>query len=103
VDGDEPFAEGIVAEGDGFRVAHFGNVHVDGEASSCLVDIGADGVVVNSGVLDTEFFDSSVIAADGGASRRSTPGWSTWAANRTPPCSSWAKTPSGRTAASTAR
>jgi hypothetical protein len=65
VDGDEPFAEGIVAEGDGFRVANFGNVHVDGEASSCLVDIGADGVVVNYGVLDAESFDSSAIAADG--------------------------------------
>lgn len=65
VDGDEAFAEGIVAEGDGFRVVNFGRVHVEGEASSCLVGIGANGVVVNYGVLDTESFDSSAIAADG--------------------------------------
>jgi hypothetical protein len=65
VDGDEAFAEGIVAEGDGFRVVNFGSVHVEGEAASCLVGIGADGVVVNFGVLDSDAFGSSAIAVDG--------------------------------------
>lgn len=69
VDGDEAFAEGIVAEGDGFRIVNFGRVHVEGEAASCLVGIGADGVVTNFGVLDSEAVGSSAIAVDGDRSQ----------------------------------
>jgi hypothetical protein len=68
-DGDESFAEGLVAEGNGFRITNFGRVHVEGEASSCMVGVGKDGVVVNYGVLDTESTGSSAMAAFGAHSQ----------------------------------
>ena len=92
VDGDEAFAEGIVAEGDGFRVVNFGRVHVEGEASSCLVGIGNDGIVINYGVLDTESVDSSAIAVDGDQAQAVNAGLIRVRGGTIPRCSPLAKT-----------
>ena len=45
----EFFSEGIFALGDGFHIANFGRVRVEGESSSGLVGVGDNGVVVNYG------------------------------------------------------
>lgn len=66
---DEFFAEGIIAEGDRFNIANFGRVHVDGEFSSCMSGIGANGVIVSYGVVDSAANGSSVIAVRGDGSR----------------------------------
>jgi hypothetical protein len=66
---DEFFAEGIAAEGDRFNIANFGRVHVDGEFSSCMSGIGANGVIVNYSVVDSAANGSSVVAVRGDGSR----------------------------------
>jgi hypothetical protein len=69
VEGEESFAEGITAEGDRFNIVNFGRVHVDGEFSSCMSGVGANGVVINFGVADSAATGSSVIAVIGDGSR----------------------------------
>ena len=65
----EFFSEGIFALGDRFYIANHGNVRVEGESSSTLVGVGADGLVVNFNVVDSLATGSSVIAAFGDRSQ----------------------------------
>jgi hypothetical protein len=58
------FSEGILAVGDRFRIANYGTVRVEGEFSSGVVGVGADGVVVNYGRVDC-FSSSGVVGAVG--------------------------------------
>ncbi len=60
----EFFSEGILAVGDRFRIANYGTVRVEGEFSSGVVGVGADGVVVNYGRVDC-FSSSGVVGAVG--------------------------------------
>jgi hypothetical protein len=62
--GDEIFSEGILVFGDGFHIANYGTVHVDGLFSSAMAGVGADGVVVNYGRVEC-LSGSGVIAAVG--------------------------------------
>src|SRR5262249_46099161 len=68
VDGDEFFSEGIFADGDRFHIANYGSVSVEGESSSALIGIGADGVIVNYGRVES-VADGLVLAALGDRSQ----------------------------------
>src|SRR4029077_216735 len=69
VDGDEFFSEGIFAEGDRFYIANHGSVHVDGESSSGLVGVGAEGLGDNYGSVESLSDALGVVAAFGDGSR----------------------------------
>ena len=57
------------AFGDGFYIANHGSVRVDGESSSTMVGLGADGLMINFGVVESNATNSSVIAIDGNGSQ----------------------------------
>lgn len=63
--GDGVFSEGIFAEGDRFYIANHGRVQVSGDGSSAMVGDGADGRVINFGIVDSSAPFSAVIAAFG--------------------------------------
>jgi hypothetical protein len=65
VEGDEIFSEGIFANGDGFHIANYGRVHVEGESSTALLGVGADGLVINYGRLESSSILSGIIDARG--------------------------------------
>ena len=65
----EFFSEGIFAFGDRFYIANHGSVHVEGESSSTIVGVGADGVVINFNVVESAATNSSVIVVDGDTSQ----------------------------------
>jgi hypothetical protein len=56
------FSEGLFAEGNGFHVANFGSILVEGRAASAMVGLGADGVVINHGHVDSDSADTFAIA-----------------------------------------
>ena len=58
----EFFSEGIFAFGNGFYIANHGSVLVEGEVATGLVGVGADGIVINYGHVDSASVNSSVIA-----------------------------------------
>src|SRR5262245_7215241 len=61
------FSEGIFADGDGFRVNNYGRVRVEGEQSSGLVGIGAHGVIVNAGSVDSASDGLAIVAIGDGS------------------------------------
>jgi hypothetical protein len=65
VGGDEFFSEGIFANGDRFHIANHGSVQVEGESSSALIGVGADGLIVNFGIVNSLASESFVIGAVG--------------------------------------
>jgi hypothetical protein len=70
VDGDESYSEGIFANGDRFQITNYGDVRVgNGEFSSCLIGIGADGIVVNYGSVESDSDGSTILEALGDRSQ----------------------------------
>src|SRR5262249_53554539 len=53
VNGDEFYSEGIFAQGDRYQITNYGFVRVEGESSSSLIGIGANGVVINAGSIES--------------------------------------------------
>jgi hypothetical protein len=66
---DEFFSEGIFALGDRFHIANHGSVQVSGVGSSALVGFGADGLIINFGVVESSASPSVVVAAIGDRSQ----------------------------------
>ena len=63
------FSEGIFAEGNGFYIANYGSIQVEGLFSSALIGVGNDGLAVNYGVLESSATGSAVIGAFGDRSQ----------------------------------
>ena len=66
---DDLFSEGLTVVGDRFHVANYGSVRVEGELSSGLSGVGVDGVLTNSGRIESIATESSAIGVFGDRSQ----------------------------------